>query len=806
MKKLMLLILVVFPDFTARAAVSLSAEQKRLIEIVSSRMDLIEERQQHMTVSNLITVIADIDFRDDAGNTPFMLECASGRNDERYFELLFTRSDVSVRNKKGQTALHLYLASGSQHLPVIERIIAKGADINARDNIGATALIVFMRHFNFGTNTVEGLLALGADMTPEDTNGLNALAAAVDASMWSAARMLSAKGSVIGERTRRARELALIHAAYSGDYARVKDLLVKKKVNPVAVNADEREHALLLASGPPLYETVQHVAPMSDIRIVALLLSNKVSVDMPDKWGSTPLMHACHTTNIGIIDLLIARGASVNKFGGYLMGESPLINAVMAGNEDVVRFLITKKAKVNYYAYSPAAGKDYPLARAMRMGHSAIADMLLANGADANLGETNASPLLCTVIRGDGIRNREIATNEGEALALVKNLVHHMAQVNGRKGADDPLYAASEKGYIEVMRFLIENGARMTYVDHNGNNAVYAAARYGHVPAVEMLVEKGMPVNSGRYGEALTYALSGKHHAVARYLIEHGANIHTTNEYGMTPLHQAVNTRSAEIAQLLITRGANTQAKDHFKKTPADAAAASKDPALIALFPDAVKKAAAVQRAGSTQGYSLDDGIALLTAAKNGDLETARKLCVKGGNINFSYGSSIDGLEIGYTPLMMASRYGHEPIVRLFLDNGALITPNTFDNNMTAKHYAQRAGHTQIAALLTGGADTSRPVLFSDVQKAAKNGDLSAVRAYITKSSFAVNMMDSTEGKTLLMIAAQYGRTDIVEHLLSQPNIMVNVMSKEEKTALEYAEVHGQTTAAALIRKKLGLR
>ena len=114
---------------------------------------------------------------------------------------------------------------------------------------------------------------------------------------------------------------------------------------------------------------------------------------LADRVG-TGLMIAAWHGNIPMMELLVARGADVNKSNA--LGEQALMHAAWRGNVDAVKWLLAKGARVNNgnlrwsaIHYSAFAGQGKATA------------LLLDNGADINARSTNgSSPLMMAVYEG----------------------------------------------------------------------------------------------------------------------------------------------------------------------------------------------------------------------------------------------------------------------------------------------------------------------------------------------------------------------------------------------------------------------
>jgi hypothetical protein len=112
-----------------------------------------------------------------------------------------------------------------------------------------------------------------------------------------------------------------------------------------------------------------------------------------DRVG-TGLMVAAWHGNIPLMELLVARGADVNKSNA--LGEQALMHAAWRGNVDAVKWLLAKGARINNGHMRWSA-----LHYAAFSGHAKATALLLDNGADINARSTNgSSPLMMAVYEG----------------------------------------------------------------------------------------------------------------------------------------------------------------------------------------------------------------------------------------------------------------------------------------------------------------------------------------------------------------------------------------------------------------------
>ena len=109
-----------------------------------------------------------------------------------------------------------------------------------------------------------------------------------------------------------------------------------------------------------------------------------------------------------------------------------------------------------------------------------MAKQLIREGADVN----NTDPSGCTVLM--------IASKEGHteiAELLIANGAD-MSMLLTHKGRT-ALMHSSEEGHTEIAEFLIANGADVNASDYDGRTALILASEGGHTETAELLIAKG---------------------------------------------------------------------------------------------------------------------------------------------------------------------------------------------------------------------------------------------------------------------------------------------------------------------------
>ena len=176
-------------------------------------------------------------------------------------------------------------------------------------------------------------------------------------------------------------------------------------------------------------------------RDVRTELAANADVDAVDEKGKTALMRAAIGNHADVVQLLIERGADINR-QDRSNGNTALSYAAWTGNVTTLMRLLDHGANVD--------AKN-------RQGHTALMD----------------------------------ASINGHA-PCVRILLDKRADVNARaRNARTPLSAAVWNGHIEVARMLLGAQAKVDVASSNGWTPLMDAASNGNVAMVELLLEHG---------------------------------------------------------------------------------------------------------------------------------------------------------------------------------------------------------------------------------------------------------------------------------------------------------------------------
>lgn len=133
---------------------------------------------------------------------------------------------------------------------------------------------------------------------------------------------------------------------------------------------------------------------------------------------------------------------------------------------------------------------------------------------------------------------------------------------------DTAIHLAAQDGYADVVEFLLDQGANPDLPDNMRNTPLHLAALYGHYQVVWLLHRAGADLNaSNDLGSVLHWALEHYHADIVDYLLQHGADVRSTDKYGNTPLHMAAKTSKCPLGtiEVLIQQGASLTARNRVR-------------------------------------------------------------------------------------------------------------------------------------------------------------------------------------------------------------------------------------------------
>ena len=242
-------------------------------------------------------------------------------------------------------------------------------------------------------------------------------------------------------------------------------------------------------------------------------------------------------------------------------------------------------------------------------------------------------------------------------------------------------------------------------------------------------------LSCGDREKALDAAAAKSDADMVAWLLAAGANPNGAYPAFRTPLETAAVYGQTEVARLLVTRGAEVNLRGKDGWGPLMHAAWYGRTEIIRLI------------------LSARPALTLLEAAAVGDREVVRHFLQNGASPDDTGGSANR-----WTPLDMALRGGHTPVVGLLLDAGATIHKAP---DLTPLDVAAESGHPETVAYLLDRTGDSRALILSALSKAAEARRLEVVRLLLDRGADP-NALDGR----ILIRAAGWGNTAIARELL----------------------------------------
>ena len=238
--------------------------------------------------------------------------------------------------------------------------------------------------------------------------------------------------------------------------------------------------------------------------------------------------------NIELTKKLIANGVDIYRQDEK--GYKPLHLASFYGHEDLVKYFISKDVDIDCRAESD---ESTPLHQAAGAGYNSVCELLIEKGANINAICKFGSPLDVSIhfnnhetaelLKRLGAKHKNLYyAVRAKDEKSVKELLSNGADVDSRNNPleNTPLIYASFKGYYNIAKVLISNGADVNMMV-NKKTTLNAAASKGHMQIVELLINNNADINPvsyklGKSETPLDAALVNGFIEVSDFLRKHG--------------------------------------------------------------------------------------------------------------------------------------------------------------------------------------------------------------------------------------------------------------------------------------------
>ena len=439
-------------------------------------------------------------------------------------ELVAKGADVNQTQADGTTPLHWAVYRFDREL--VQTLLKKGARVNATNKYGASPLSEAVRVANLEITGM--LIEAGADTNIVNEDGQTPLMLAARTGNVALARLLVERGADVNRREKFRNQSAVMWAA-AQNHPEMVAFLVSKGAD-LTVRAETNDWETQITSEPRVqYRPTGGLTPLlyaaraGCLGCVTAMLDAGADKDRPNPDGMTPMIMALDNGYPAVARYLLDRGANPHTWDWW--GRTPLYVAVtMRGGLDgragsrspesleYIKALLAAGVNPNpqlAFKEPSRGGRDNrfrddllttgatPLIRAAQTFDNDVVRLLLEHGALVDLpNASGVTPFMSAAgvgtrtgggVLGPGVPDNVIAlsietmellrkagADVNARITDVTSLTARIARTNtmtGKQG-QTALFLAAESGRLEVVKYLLEHGARVDIVDDMGKSPV----------------------------------------------------------------------------------------------------------------------------------------------------------------------------------------------------------------------------------------------------------------------------------------------------------------------------------------------
>lgn len=429
---------------------------------------------------------------------------------------------------------------------VIRILLSRLPDQRANDK--RYGLVLQMAAFLNDIDYVKLLIQRGIDVNSVGNYYGTALQAASRSGYVAMVRLLLRSGADIN--IIQGRYHTALRAAIVGAHTQVVELLIEQGAN-IKLKGERRRYG----EEPP--SSLQLAVENRHTQAVRLLLAAGADAKEDDPDRQHPLLIACGTGDLGIVQMLLAAGAPINITGKKERyhtvlndNASPLHKAISKGHLEVVQTLVEQGADIE----KVFDGSQTPLVAAARAGDLRIVRVLLAAGANVDC-----------VAGGTALSRAAYYGN----VDIVKELLRANATIWAPQHIPNALLSASSRGNLLAMEILLESLCKSGLEEHELLAAVEEASIGADERAFRLLLAYGsFNSNAKIFIEACA---SGSQSATSM-MLQRGSRADDEDDRGRRALHVAAFHLHFSVVEMLVSHGANLNFVHPFYGSPIIAA------------------------------------------------------------------------------------------------------------------------------------------------------------------------------------------------------------------------------------------
>lgn len=462
-----------------------------------------------------------------------LVDAASSGNGSLASDLLREGADANEVSEDGTTAIHW--AAYHDNLELARALVDAGADVDVVNEYGSTPLAEAAANGN--PDMIALLLDAGADVARANADGQTALMIVARTNKLAAARVLIEAGADVNRAESWRGQTPLMWAAAQSQPGMIRLLLEHGAVPDVRSMANEWRQ--VSAETRRMYRPTGGLSPLlfaareGCAACVEALIEGGANPDFANPKNVTPLIIAIDNAHMDAARVLIEAGANVDKWdwwGRNALWAAVDQNRIPAGGRadrrtrdetlpiQIIELLLAHGANPDlqlkmsppYRSIVDDRGCDSmlttgmtPLLLAAKTFDVEAMQPLLDAGANFNLpNQAGVLPIAAAAGLGSsscdprgyggGIPHYETADVQDASISALQALIDAGADVNamgpvvasagnrlgGRNSGQTALHGAISWGWTDVIRFLVDHGARIDLRDASGRT-VYETALGG---------------------------------------------------------------------------------------------------------------------------------------------------------------------------------------------------------------------------------------------------------------------------------------------------------------------------------------
>jgi ankyrin repeat protein len=426
-------------------------------------------------------------------------------------------------NADGTTPLHW--AVRADDVQAVDKLLKGGADAKAADRYGVTPL--YLAAVNGNGAVIRKLLDAGADPNSKDPAGETALMTAARTGTPDALKALLDRGAKVNAVDPEFEQTALMLAVRENHAAAVK-LLIENggELNAhtrigsvpafrppckgtgcgsegVGINRGGLPDRGIRAATPGGLTSLLYAARDGRPEAARLLIDAHADVNLADPNGISPLLMSVLNNHLDVARFLLDHGANIQAADFW--GRTPLWAAVDLRNMDLdhgndvgvdrapvidfIKLLVDRGANVNVRTKEVHPGRRWlyslgdvswvdmtgqtPFLRAALSGDTITMRFLLEHGADPNIPTVGGTTALMAAAGVNWTVAQTYTVSKEALLEAVKVCLEKGGDVNAANSMGlTAIMGAANRGSDDIIRFLVEHGAKLDVKDAVGRTPI----------------------------------------------------------------------------------------------------------------------------------------------------------------------------------------------------------------------------------------------------------------------------------------------------------------------------------------------